>query len=94
MGFSDTNRFILRLLLGILNVLGFAIGTVLMSVAAWQYVRLSNSLSLHKLVYGVEIIVVLVIFVASGALLTVLSVLGMLEYDTFHSILDLILLFV
>ena len=71
-------RIILSVLLIVLNVLGFTVGIVLMSLGAWQFVSYSNNSPLFELVYGVDIFEVLIFFMTSGAFLAVLSVLGLL----------------
>ena len=78
MGFSDAMRFILSMLLIILNVLGFAVGIVLMSLGAWMYVGYAKTPSLYETLYGTDVYEVLIFFMTSGAFLAVLSVIGLL----------------
>ncbi|KAI6658644.1 hypothetical protein LOD99_15442 [Oopsacas minuta] len=78
MGLNDTLRYFLSILLIVLNALGFAVGAVLMSLGAAAFAQYVRTPGLYEVIYGRDIYEVLIFFMASGAALILLSILGIL----------------
>ena len=82
MGIGKTLKFTLAIILIVLNVIGFTLGTVLMSLAAWQWGSYAANPALYNLTFGVHSRELLIFFMTSGSALILLSILGIIAGHT------------